>query len=312
MQDHSQNLVFGAMMVAFFTILLAGAFYIPLIGVIILPFIPLPIILYRLRYNRISTIFVVFSGSLLTLLVGGLYIIPLAVLLGMLGFLIAESILIGKSKLYTFMASGIYLIAIGMLGYIIGVLFFNFNVVDLIFQAMNETKGQFLQSFEATGMEPKLYESIVESAFVYYQSAIPAMFILMVYVFTFLMVIPNFEVLRRLGHDVPKFSPFREMRLPLITIFIYGLFVVLPYMMDMRPESSAYLFYVNATIIIRTLLALQGFALILYIMHTLKLPKVVSFFSVLLAFLFNPITTLLGILDIGMNIRALIGKDNLK
>lgn len=312
MQHHSQKLVFGAMMVALFTILLAGAFYIPLIGFVILPFIPLPIILYRLRYDRSSTIFVVFSGSLLTLLVGGLYVSPLAVLFGLLGFLIAESILFGKSKLYTFMASGIFFIAIGMLVYVIGAFFFNFNAVDLLFTSMDESKRQLLESFEATGMQPKLYESIVESAFVYYQSAIPAMFILSVYIFTFIIVIPNFEVLKRLGHDVPKFSPFREMKLPLITIFIYGLLIVLPFMMDMRPDSSAYLLYVNATILIRTLLALQGFALILYIMHTLKLPKVVTFFSVLLAFLFNPITTLLGILDIGMNIRALIGKDNLK
>ena len=130
--------------------------------------------------------------------------------------------------------------------------------------------------------------------------------------FTFIMVIPNFEVLRRLGHQVPKFPPFREMKLPVITIFIYGLLILLPYIMDLRPDSSAFLLYVNAWIILQFLLFLQGLALIHYFMHKMKLPTIVTVLSTIFALLFSPITILLGILDIGVNIRAWIGKDNSK
>lgn len=312
MQDQSQKITYGAMMVAFFTILLAGSFFIPLIGVILMPFIPLPIIVYRLRYDRGSTVFVVIVGNLLPLLIGGLTLLPISALFGLLGFLIAESVLLGKSKLYTFMASGLFFIIIGMLFYVISAFFFEFNIVDELFHMMNETKKQFVASFEATGMQPKLYEGVVESAFLFYRSAIPAIFIISVFVFTFIMVIPNFELLRRLGHDVPKFPPFREMKLPVITIFIYGLLVLLPFMMDMEPGDSSYLLYINGTLILRTLLLLQGLALVYYVMHKMKLRWYVTFFSTVLALAFSPITTLLGIIDIGINIRALIGKDNLK
>lgn len=312
MQDQSQKITYGAMMLALFTILLAGALYIPFLGSIIMLFIPLPIILYRLRYDRSSTILIAIAGIILSLIVGGILLVPFALIYSVLAFLIAESVLLGKSKLYTFMATGIFFIVTGALVYLIVALFFEINAIDSLMAMLKSAETQFKASLESLGAVPEGYEAIVGEAFAMYRSAVPAMFILSVYVFTFIMVIPNFEMLRRLGHEVPKFPPFREMRLPVITIFIYGLIIILPWMMEMKPESSVYLLYVNATIILRFLLLLQGVALVHYFMYKMKLPSVVTVFSTIFALLFSPITTLLGILDIGVNIRAWIGKDNLK
>ncbi|MCM3744566.1 YybS family protein [Sporosarcina luteola] len=312
MQDQSQKITFGAMMLALFTILLAGAFYVPFLGSIIMIFIPLPIILYRLRHDRSSTVFVAIAGAILSLIVGGILLVPFAVMFGVLAFLVAESILLGKSKLYTFMASGLFFIITGILVYLIAALVFEVNAIDSLMTMMKESEKQFKTSLESLGALPENYEEIVGEAFTMYRSAIPAMFILSVYVFTFIMVIPNFEMLRRLGHQVPVFPPFREMRLPVITIFVYGLIIILPWIMELKPESSAYLLYVNATIILRFLLLVQGLALIHYFMYKMKLPTFVTVLSTIFALLFSPITTLLGILDIGVNIRAWIGKDNLK
>ncbi|MCM3712324.1 YybS family protein [Sporosarcina luteola] len=312
MQDQSQKITYGAMMLALFTILLAGAFFIPFLGSIIMIFIPLPIILYRLRYDRSSTIFVAIAGAILSLIVGGILLVPFAVMFGVLAFLVAESVLLGKSKLYTFMASGLFFIVTGILVYLIAAVVFEVNAIDSLMAMLKESEMQFKASLESLGALPENYSKIVEEAFTMYRSAIPAMFILSVYVFTFIMVIPNFEMLRRLGHQVPVFPPFREMRLPVITIFVYGLIIILPWMMELKPDSSAYLLYVNATIILRVLLLLQGLALIHYFMYKMKLPTFVTVLSTIFALLFSPITTLLGILDIGVNIRAWIGKDNLK
>ncbi|WP_432362733.1 DUF2232 domain-containing protein [Sporosarcina sp. UB5] len=312
MQDQSQKITYGAMMLALFTIFLAGAIYIPILGSIIIIFIPLPIILYRLRHDRSSTIFVVVAGSILSLIVGGILLVPFALIFGVLGFFIAESVLLGKSKLYTFMASGLFFIVTGVLAYLIAALVFEINAIDSLMGTLKEMETQFKTSLQSLGALPDSYEQIVEEAFMMYRSAIPAYFILSMYLFTFIMVIPNFELLRRLGHQVPTFPPFREMKLPVITIFVYGLLIMLPWMMDLKPESSAYLLYVNATIILRVLLLLQGLALIYYFMYKMKLPTVVTVFSTIFALLFSPITTLLGILDIGVNIRSWIGKDNLK
>lgn len=312
MQDQSQKITYGAMMLALFTIFLAGALYIPVLGNVILLFTPLPIILYRLKFKRGSTVFVVLAGSVLSIIVGGIWLLPVAVIMGILGFLIAETVLLGKSKLYTFMASGLFFIVTGVLLYLLFTLVFGINAIDSLIAVMKEAETDFKASLANLGGFGQAYETAVEDAFNMYRSAIPAVFILGMYLFTFLIVIPNFEVLRRLGHQVPKFPPFRGMKLPVITIFIYGLLILLPFIMDLRPDSSAFLIYVNAWIILQFLLFLQGLSLIHYFMHKMKLPIIVTVLSTIFALLFSPITILLGILDIGVNIRAWIGKDNSK
>ncbi|MDW0116488.1 DUF2232 domain-containing protein [Sporosarcina thermotolerans] len=312
MQDHSKKIKYGAMMLALFTILLAGVFFIPLIGLIVMFFLPLPIILYRLREDRKTTSYVVLSAGLLALLLGGPILLPFALVFGILGFLIAESLLLGKSKLYIFMSSGLVLIIVGILTYLMLALFFEVNIMDSLMAVLKESENQFKASLNEFGALPEGYENVVAEAFMLYRSSIPAVFILSVYAFAFIMVIPNLMLLRRLGHNVPKFPPFHQMKLPVITIFIYGLFILLPFVMKMTPDSSTYLLYINATIILRVLLLLQGLSLVLYFMYRMKLPGIVTFFSIILALLFNPITILLGILDIGVNIRAWIKKDNSK
>src|SRR6185437_12823288 len=103
-----------------------------------------------------------------------------------------------------------------------------------------------------------------------------------------------------------------EMKLPIITVIVYGVILLLTYTVKMEPGTNLYLICLNATIILRTLFLLQGISLIHYYMYKMKLPKVVTFVATLFALLFNPVTTLLGILDSGINIRAWIGKDKTK
>lgn len=312
MQDHSKKIKYGAMMLALFIILLAGVFFIPFIGLLVMVFLPLPIILYRLREDRKTTYYVILSAGVLSTLLGGPILLPFALVFGVLGFLVAECILLGKSKLYTFMASGLVMVIVGIVTYLILALFFEVNIIDSLMAVLKESENQFKASLNEFGALPEGYENVVAEAFMLYRSSIPAVFILSVYAFAFIMVIPNFMLLRRLGHEVPKFPPFYQLKLPVITIFVYGLLIILPFVMNMTPDSSTYLLYINGTIILRVLLLLQGLSLVHYFMFRMKLPGIVTVLSMILALLFNPITILLGILDIGVNIRAWIRKDNSK
>ncbi|WP_339252682.1 DUF2232 domain-containing protein [Sporosarcina sp. FSL W8-0480] len=312
MQDHSKKIKYGAMMLASFILLLAGVFFIPFIGLLLMVFLPLPIILYRLREDRKTTYYVVLIAGVLSLLLGGPILLLFALVFGIIAFLIAEFLLLGKSKLYIFMATGLVMIFVGIVTYLILALFFDINIIDSLMAVLKESENQFKASLNEFGALPEGYENVVAEAFMLYRSSIPAVFILSVYAFAFIMVIPNFMVLRRLGHEVPKFPPFYQLKLPVITIFIYGLLIILPFVMNMTTDSSTYLLYINGTIILRVLLLLQGLSLVHYFMFRMKLPRIVTVLSIILALLFNPITILLGILDIGVNIRAWIRKDNSK
>ena len=98
MQDNARKITYGAMMIALFAILLAVSLYTPFIGNVTMFFIPLPIILYRLKYDRTSSLLTLATGVVLSLLIGGILLMPLAFVHGILGFVIADAILNGQIK----------------------------------------------------------------------------------------------------------------------------------------------------------------------------------------------------------------------
>ena len=309
MKDDPRKITYGAMMIALFAILLAIVLYIPPVGIVTMYLTPLPIILYGLRYNRSATILVTMVGIVLSLLVGGIALLSFAFVFGLAGLLIAEMIKMGKSKLYIYMGLGLMYMIMGAITYIGAVLLFNFNFIDVVFTTMRETQDQLASFMGTYGSLPPNYEEMSDSLFTYYEHSIPSAFILSCFVLALLTVVPNLFLAKRLGHEVPKFPPFREMRLPLMTVILYGVILVLNLTVAMEPGSNLYLICVNATVILRMLLLLQGISFIHFYLHKMKLPGIVTVVATLFALLLQPITTFLGILDAGVNIRAWIGKD---
>ena len=70
--------------------------------------------------------------------------------------------------------------------------------------------------------------------------------------------------------------------------------------------------YVNATVILRISIFIQGISFIHYYMNEVKLPKWVIVISTVIAILLSQVTVLLGVLDAGINIRTWIGEKKSK
>ncbi len=85
-----------------------------------------------------SSLLVLATGVVLSLLIGGILLVPFAFVHGILGFVIGETIKMGKTKLYTFMATGLTLLITGMVMYVGAVLFFGFNMIDELMNVMEE------------------------------------------------------------------------------------------------------------------------------------------------------------------------------
>jgi uncharacterized protein YybS (DUF2232 family) len=312
MQDNARKITYGAMMIALFAILLAVTLYTPFIGNVTMFFIPLPIILYRLKYDRTSSLLTLATGVVLSLLIGGILLMPLAFVHGILGFIIADAILMGKSKLYIFMASGLTLLITGMGVYVGAVLLFGFNMIDELMTVMEDTKEQMKSFMASYGGLPEGYDETITSTFQMYQYTIPSIFILSIFTLAFILLTLNLGVAKRLGFEVPKFPPFREMKLPVITLILYGAILLITLFADLKPGTNLYLISVNATTVLRFLFLLQGVSLIHYYVNEKKLPKVVTVVATIFALMLTPITTMLGILDTGVNIRAWLKKDKSK
>lgn len=312
MQDNARKITYGAMMIALFAILLAVSLYMPLVGSITMFFIPLPIILYRLKYDRASSLLVWVSGIFLSLLIGGILLAPFAFVHGLLALIIGETIRMGKTKLYSFMATGLTLLISGMMIYVGAVLFFGFNMIDVLRTAIQDSKEQTSSIMSKYGGLPDNYDEVVTSMLNVYEYTIPSLFIMSIFTLAFIILTLNLGVAKRLGFEVPKFPPFREMKLPIITVILYGGILLISLFTEMKPGTNLYLITVNATTLLRFLFLLQGISLIHYYVKEMKLPKVATFIATVLAMILTPITTMLGILDTGVNIRAWLRKDKLK
>ena len=312
MQDNAKKITYGAMMIALFAILLAVSLYAPLIGNVSMLFIPLPIILYRLNHDRTSALLVTATGVVLSLFIGGILVMPVAIIFGLVGFIIGDTIKSGKSKLYTFMATGLTLLITLMGTYVITVLLFNFNALKVLLDGLQEMQSTMRSMMDKYGGLPADYDEKAAAMLTYYEHAIPSTFILAVFLMAFILLTLNLAVVNRLGHKVQKFPPFREMKLPIFIVILYGIILLLQFTTKMEVGSNLYLTHINATVILRSLFLLQGISFILYYLHEMKVPRMVTVLSAIFAVIISPVTTLLGILDAGTNIRGWIGKDKLK
>ncbi|MFD1928358.1 YybS family protein [Sporosarcina siberiensis] len=312
-EDNAKKITYGAMMIAFFAILLAISFYIPVLGTITMFYIPLPLILYRIRNDRASSILIMFTGIVLSLLIGGIYLVPFAVVFGILGIVIGDTIKLRKTKLYTFMASGLTILIISVIMYVGAVLFLKFNFIEEIMRIMQVARQDVLAFFETYGGElPANFKEQLDASIAFYQAAIPSVFIIGVFSFAFIFVSLNMHAVQRLGNNVVKFPPFREMKLPMITVWYYLLVLLAGFLFEMEQGSNANLIYVNASIVLRFLFFLQGISFIHYFMNEKKLPRWLAFIATIFALILHPITIIIGILDSGIGIRTWIKKDKTK
>ncbi len=307
MQDNTKKITYGAMMIALFVILLAVTLYAPLIRNISLFFIPLPIILYRLEHNRSSAILVAFVGVMLSLFVGGILIIPIAIIFALLGFVIGDTIQTGKSKLYTFMASGLTLLVSLMASYAISVLLFSFNPITFLLNAMTEMQKAVRANMEKVNVLPPDYDEKITHLLSIYELSIPSTFILATFLFAFILLTLNLAVAHRLGHKTLKMPPLREMKLPVFVVILYGILLLLQLTTKADVASNAYMLQLNATIILQALFLLQGLSFILYYLHEMKVPKVFTILTILFALVLSQFVLLIGILDAGTSLRNFIG-----
>lgn len=296
------------MMLALFAILLAVSTY-TVAGVVTTFFIPLPIMLYRTRTDRTASIMLAVAGILISLLIAGLVTLPFALLYLIIGLLIGEMISLGKTKLYTFMATSLTLLILGMLAYVAGVFLFQINLVDRVLAIMASWQKLFLDLGPQTGTLSEEYKEKVYELFAFYRVTIPMMFIGGVFMFSFFLITFNFLVMRRIGVNVPQFPPLRNMRLPVITVFIYGLLLLYSLLGKIDESSGMYILFVNAMLLLRFLFLLQGLSLIHYFMHRLKTTGIVTALMMFAGIVLSPITILLGLFDVAANVRLWIDKD---
>lgn len=302
----TSKLAHGAMMIALFTVLLALAFYVPLIGSIASLFVALPILWYSAKYDLKASILVGVAGCVLSLLIGGLLALPFALLFIALGIVMGYGIQQKKSKEMIFLSSSVAVLITSAIQYIMSIKLFEIDFIQDSLKLVKESYTESLQmTKEMTGQEIFTTEQL-HTIFETIELTIPANVTIAVFLITFIVMATNLPILKRLGIEVPKFAPFRDMRLPKSILWYYLIILIINFAMQPEVGSTLHMVTLNVSMILWILLALQGVAFVHFFMNAKKLPKALAWIATILAIPFYSLFVLLGIVDLGFNIRSFV------
>ncbi|MEK5234069.1 YybS family protein [Lysinibacillus sp. FSL K6-0232] len=304
--NQTKALVQGSMMVAIFTILMLISAYVPFIFIVALLFAPLPIAWYSANYKRSASILVAVVGCILTTITSGITMLPFAFMLGLVGIVMGSAIYQKKSKLYLFLSTGIAnLISMA----IIYMAYVKIAGIDFISMSLEMVRENYEQSNEfaknVTGQVAITPEQL-EAMFNTIELTMPATITISAFFVAFLIITLNLPALKRLGVDVPKFAPFQNMRLPRSILWYY--MIILCINLFMRPEAGSTLdiIVLNVSYVLWMLLILQGISFIHYFIAKKGMPNGVKWVATLLAIPLSSFIILLGIIDLGFDVRSLV------
>ena len=304
--NSTKKFAHGSMMIAIFAVLVAIAFYAPIISIIAAAFAPLPIAWYAATYNRKSSIAVAMIAMCITFFFGGLLIVPFALIFAAVGFAIGDALRTKASKLYLFISTSITLLVTFAVQYLISLRLFE---VDFIKDSLEMMRISYEKSLELavslSGQEMMTKEDLA-SMFDLLNTMIPATVTVSAFMLAFILISVNLPLLKRFKVDVPKFNAFKHMRLPKAVLWYY--FIVLCITLFWRPEMDtvAYMIVMNVSLILWMLLILQGLSLAFYALDAFKTPKFLKVMTIIFAIPLYSVFIFIGILDLGFNIRGFI------
>ncbi|MEK3888867.1 YybS family protein [Bacillus sp. FSL K6-3431] len=309
---NTRMLTEGALMLGIFVVLLFVSMYVPLVMIVTQLFLILPFLLYSAKYPLKNAAILLVGAMLIAFIIGSIVAVPFAFINATIGIVMGYGIRTGKSKAIIYLSSSMAFLFNIVLFYMIATIFLSVNFIEELGQLFKTSMDQYTQALESFGQAPpaKMHEQMNEMIQLMGTMA-PTLLIILSFSTVLLLVIINFPIAKRLGVNVPKFGTFRELKLPKSVLWYYLVALVLTLLV--QPESGTYMYMVlvNGAFILQALLVIQGLAFIYFYSHLKKWPLVFPILAVILTLffpIFLSIVRMLGIIDIGFNLRTYLDK----
>lgn len=302
----NQALVYGAMMTALFVILLFITAFVPVVSFFTAFITPLPVMWYSAKFERNQALLVTTVSILVGSLLGGILVIPAALSFAVIGLIIGMAIQANYNKVSLLMATGLTVLGITVVMYVALMQFMGMDVIKEMLTMTRESYITMNEAFLATSGKEAMSVADINQLMTMLEALIPALVAMSSFLMAFLMLTINLPILQRLGITTPKFAPFKDMRLPHSILWYYLVVVTIKLFVNPEVGTTIYTITYNLDVVLSVLLVLQAFSLIHYYLASRGVSKTVgTIICVLLVPLF-PLLVLVGVLDLGMDIRSFI------
>ncbi|MCA1032288.1 YybS family protein [Bacillus timonensis] len=298
----TRSLTEGALLLAVYGVLLILSLYIPFMSFIMF-LLPIPAIVYAVRYDHKKAILFFIGALPLSILIGSVFGLVYVLLFVVNGLVLGTLIRKRMSRFVIFIGGSLAYLASIMILYITAQLIFQINFTDYFIQASEESVQLFNDTLARMGQEadPKMLEQIDEalSVFTY---LLPSFFIMTALFFSLITQLIATPVLRRLKIDVSSWKAFKDIQLPRSLLWYYLLVMILT-LINLEEGSFIYIAVLNLFYILQFLMIVQGLSFIYFFCDKKGISKGVPIIITILTPFLMYIIRFLGIIDLGFQLR---------
>ncbi|MDP7979172.1 YybS family protein [Bacillus sp. WLY-B-L8] len=298
----------GAVLLALYAVLLLASLYMPVLGAICIFALPLPFLIFSIRYQLSSACMLLGAAILVTLIVSSPLSIANTLMFGITGIILGHMYKKKKSVIEILMVGTLVYLVSFVLLYIVSVQFFNIDIVkqmqDMFKQSMEQSE-KFMKMAGASVNEGKLAE--LKKAVNTIGVLLPTVLAMASLFSSWITILIANRVLKRLKYTAVSWPKFRDIQIPKSVVWLYVVIILLGSFTKIEAGSYVEMVFLNLSTIFTFLLLLQGFSFLAFFTNAkgyTKAVPILTFVVGLFVPVLFPLMTILGIIDLGFSLRS--------
>jgi uncharacterized protein YybS (DUF2232 family) len=285
---------------------------VPVIGIITNLVLPLPFILFAAKYKLKYSGALFAAAIFLSFLAGSIMGLVLLFIYGTVGFVMGYMIQRNKSRAAILISSTLTFMFFALIMYVISAAFFHMDMFHEILSVVKQSNIQSQELLKSRIPDDQLKMMVKQNneAIKLLEVLAPTI-LLFSSIFSVLIIqLVCLPIAKRFGLTVPTWGKFRNLTLPKSLLWYYLLALAANFLL--HPKEGTYLFaaLINLTYVLEFFMIIQGFSFLYFFFHQRNFPKGLRLVITVLALLpiFRYIIRILGIIDLGMDLRKRFDK----
>lgn len=312
MQSRIKPMVESGVLSAIAIIFALISAYLPVVGPFANLVWPVPIILLGVRHGyKWSILATITAGIIIAIIMHPLHAVSIVVGFGFIGIVLGHAFRMGynpaKTMLWGTIASIISKAAV--IG--IGILIVGTNPLNIQDDTMQQVVQETVNIYQSFGLSAddvaKLTDNMTMLVNIM-KIVLPAGFIMAAVADTYINFVVARAVLRKMGHRIADFPPFREWDLPYYIAYLFIVGLLMLYWGHSRELTWLYNLGMNIQVLMSIFLFIQGLAVFYYLAYKYNLSRIARSIILFLIFtngFFTQLLILTGVFDMFIDYRRI-------
>ncbi|MCM3736300.1 YybS family protein [Bacillus cytotoxicus] len=300
----------GAVLLALYAVLLLTALYMPILGAICTFALPLPFLIFSIRYQLSSACMLLGAAILVTLIVSSPLSIVNTLMFGITGIILGHMYKEEKSIIEILLVGTLVYLVSFVLLYVVSVKFFNIDFIkqmeDMFKQSLEQSE-KFMKMAGAPVNEEQLAQ--FKKAGNMLRLLAPALLAMGSFFYAWVTTLIANRVLKRLKYTAASWPKFRDMQIPKSIVWLYVVVVLFSSFTKIEAGSYLEMALLNLSAIFSLLLLFQGFSFLAFFTNANGYTKAIPILTFVVGLFVRelfPLMTILGIIDLGFSLRLKI------